>query len=161
MKVVTASAALDSGEFDPTTTLNANSGVEIGGVPLANSGGQDFGTIDMTAALTGSVNTYWAQVGEQLGAETYLEYMDRFGFNADPKLDYPDSQMAPSGVYSEGKLLTSADAIDIGRVAIGQERRGELRRPRSRWRRWPGRSRTTACSWSRRSSRRRRTPTAA
>ena len=76
----------------------------------------------MTTALTNSVNTYWAQVGEDLGAETYLEYMDRFGFNSDPKLDYPDSQMAPSGVYSAGKLLTSADAIDIGRVAIGQER---------------------------------------
>ncbi len=122
MKVVTAAAALDSGEFETSTTLNANSGVEISGAPLANSGSQDFGTIDMTTALTNSVNTYWAQVGEDLGAETYIEYMDRFGFNADPALSYPDSQMAPSGIYSEGKLLTSSASIDIGRVAIGQER---------------------------------------
>jgi peptidoglycan glycosyltransferase len=122
MKVVTASAALDSGEFDTDTVLNADSPKEISGAPLSNSGGESFGDIDMTAALTNSVNTYWAQVGEQLGAETYLEYMDRFGFNTDPELDYPDFQMAPSGVYSEGKLLTSADSIDIGRVAIGQER---------------------------------------
>lgn len=122
MKVVTAAAALDSGEFETSTTLNADSGIDISGAPLANSGGQDFGTIDMTTALTNSVNTYWAQVGEQLGAETYLEYMGRFGFNADPNLNYPDSQMAPSGVYSEGKLLNDQDLIDIGRVAIGQER---------------------------------------
>jgi len=122
MKVVTAAAAIDSGEFETSTTLNANSGVSISGAPLANSGGQDFGTIDMTTALTNSVNTYWAQVGEELGSETYLEYMTRFGFNADPKLDYPDSQMAPSGVYSEGKLLDASTTIDIGRVAIGQER---------------------------------------
>jgi peptidoglycan glycosyltransferase len=30
--------------------------------------------------------------------------------------------MAPSGVYSEGRLLDAEDSIDIGRVAIGQER---------------------------------------
>ena len=122
MKVVTAAAALDSDEFETSTTLEANSGMEIGGVPLANSGGQDFGTIDMTAALTNSVNTYWGQVGEQLGSETYIEYMERFGFNSDPGLDYPDAQMAPSGVYDEGKTLDASASIDIGRVAIGQER---------------------------------------
>ena len=31
MKVVTATAALDSGEFEPDTTLNADSGIEISG----------------------------------------------------------------------------------------------------------------------------------
>ena len=119
MKVVTAVAALDSGEFETSTTLNANSGIEISGVPLANSGGQDFGTIDMTTALTNSVNTYWAQVGEQLGADTMVEYMERFGFYADPKLDYPDNQMRASGPYnSAGDLVT--EGFDVGRVAIGQ-----------------------------------------
>ncbi len=119
MKVVTATAALDSGEFDTSTTLNANSGVEISGAPLANSGGADFGSIDMTTALTNSVNTYWAQVGEELGTGTMVEYMTRFGFYADPKLDYPPDQMIASGVYnSEGDLVT--EAFDVGRVAIGQ-----------------------------------------
>ena len=119
MKVVTAAAALDSGEFDTDTTLEANSGVEISGAPLANSGGQDFGTIDMTAALTNSVNTYWAQVGVELGQDTMVEYMKRFGMYSDPKLNYPDGQMIASGVYnSAGDLVESG--FDVGRVAIGQ-----------------------------------------
>jgi penicillin-binding protein A len=123
MKVVTAAAALDSGEFTPDTTLNGDSGVPISGVPLANSGGQDFGTIDMTTALTNSVNTYWAQVGEQLGSDIMFEYMDRFGFNGDPPVEYPDEELAPSGIIpAGGKLLDADDSIDIGRVAIGQER---------------------------------------
>jgi peptidoglycan glycosyltransferase len=122
MKVVTAAAALDSGEFQPDTTLSGRTGIEIDGVPLENAGGETFGDIDMDFALTHSVNTYFAQVGEQLGTETMFEYMDRFGFNKDPELDFPDDRMAPSGVYSEGHLLESGDAIDIGRVAIGQER---------------------------------------
>jgi len=119
MKVVTAVAALDSGEFTPDTTLNADSGIDISGVPLANSGGTDFGTISMTEALTQSVNTYWAQVGEQLGTDTMVEYMKRFGFYEDPELDFPDGQMVASGpVNSNGDL--PEEGFDVGRVAIGQ-----------------------------------------
>ncbi len=99
MKVVTAAAALDSGEFTPDSTLSGKTGIEIGGVTLENAGGETFGDIDMDFALTHSVNTYFAQVGEQLGNETMFEYMNRFGFDKDPELDYPDIQMAPSGVY--------------------------------------------------------------
>ena len=122
MKVVTAAAALDSGEFQPDSLLSGETGIEIDGVPLENAGGESPGEIDMDFALTHSINTYWAQVAEQLGNETMFEYMERFGFNGDPELDYPDNQMAPSGVYSEGRLLDADDSIDIGRVAIGQER---------------------------------------
>jgi peptidoglycan glycosyltransferase len=122
MKVVTATAALDSGEFTPDTVLNGNSGVPISGVPLENSGSQDFGDIDMTTALTNSVNTYWAQVGEQLGNDVMFEYMNRFGFNETPPVEYPSQQLNPSGIRQDGKLLGPDDSIDMGRVAIGQER---------------------------------------
>jgi peptidoglycan glycosyltransferase len=122
MKVVTATAALDSGEFTPNTTLSGRSPIEIEGVPLSNSGGEQFGTIDMTTALTNSVNTWWAQVGEKLGNDTMFTYMDRFGFNQKPQIDLPGFQLTASGVYDRGRLLNASDRIDIGRVAIGQER---------------------------------------
>jgi penicillin-binding protein A len=122
MKVVTATAALDSGDFTPSSTLSGRSPVEIDGVPISNSGGEQFGTIDMTTALTNSVNTWWAQAGEELGKDTMFRYMDRFGFNAKPNLDYPSFQLAASGVFDGNKLLGPSDPIDIGRVAIGQER---------------------------------------
>jgi len=122
MKVVTATAALDSGDLTPSSTFSGRSPIPIEGVPLANSGGEQFGTIDMTTALTNSVNTWWAQAGEKIGADTMFKYMDRYGFNAKPRLDYPAFQRVASGVYDGTKLLTPADAIDIGRVAIGQER---------------------------------------
>jgi penicillin-binding protein A len=119
MKVVTAAAGLDSGEIDPDTVINADSPKEISGVPLSNAGGESFGDITATFALTNSVNTYWAQVGERLGTDTMVEYMKRFGFYADPELDYPNDAMAPSGaINSEGELVE--DGFDVGRVAIGQ-----------------------------------------
>ena len=118
-KVVTASAALDSGEITPDTTINASSPKTISGVPLANAGGEQFGDITATDALTNSVNTYWAQVGERIGRDTLVEYMRRFGFYENPQLDYPSSQMARSGVINgDGDYVD--DGFDVGRVAIGQ-----------------------------------------
>jgi peptidoglycan glycosyltransferase len=122
MKVVTATAALDSGDFTTSSVLSGRSPQTIDGVPLSNAGGEQFGDIPMTTALTNSVNTWWAQVGEKLGKDTMFKYMDRYGFNAKPRLDLPSFQLAASGVYSGNRLLTPSDPIDIGRVAIGQER---------------------------------------
>ena len=50
------------------------------------------------------------------------EYMRRFGFNRKPPIDLPSDELRSSGVYDDGKLLDDADDVDIGRVAIGQER---------------------------------------
>jgi penicillin-binding protein A len=121
-KVVTAAAALDTGKFTPQSVLNGSSPKTIGGVPLSNFGGEQFGSIPLTDALTHSVNTVWGQVGEKLGKDTMLKYMERFGFDRKPQLDYPPEQMDASGVFAKGRLLTGDDPIDIGRVAIGQER---------------------------------------
>jgi penicillin-binding protein A len=118
-KVVTAAAALDSGKVRPDSIIDGSSPKTISGVPLENSGGQSFGAISFTDALTNSVNTVFAQVGEEIGRETLVEYMRRFGFYEDPELDYPDGQMVPSGVInSDGDFVD--DGFDVGRVAIGQ-----------------------------------------
>jgi peptidoglycan glycosyltransferase len=118
-KVVTATAGLDSGKLTPDTVIDASSPKEISGVPLENAGGESFGPISATDALTNSVNTYWAQVGERIGRDTLVEYMRRFGFYEDPQLDYPSFQMIPSGIINgDGDYVD--DGFDAGRVAIGQ-----------------------------------------
>jgi penicillin-binding protein A len=118
-KTVTATAALDSGKITPETVIDGSSPKEISGVPLENAGGESFGPISATDALTNSVNTYWAQVGERIGRDTLVEYMRRFGFYEDPKLDYPGQYMIPSGILNgDGDYVD--DGFDAGRVAIGQ-----------------------------------------
>jgi penicillin-binding protein A len=118
-KVVTATAALDSGKFSPTSVIDGSSPITISGVPLENAGGQSFGAISFTDALTNSVNTVFAQVGLRVGREMLVDYMKRFGFYANPELDYPGFQMVPSGILNgEGDYVE--DGFDVGRVAIGQ-----------------------------------------
>jgi penicillin-binding protein A len=130
-KVVTAAAALDSGAATPDTTYDGSSPQEFSGVDLSNAGGEQFGVIDMREALTHSVNTYFAQLGEDVGAETLLEYMDRFGFGSDPEVQLPDDQKAASGIFVVGGkagFKQVDEGFDLARVAIGQGgEEGEVR----------------------------------
>lgn len=121
-KVVTAAASLDSGLITPETAFAAPSPLEVEGVPLENDFNQSFAPISLDTALTNSVNTWFAQLGQKLGEDTLFEYMDRFGFNATPPIDLPAEQLSKSGVNDEGTLLGPGDPVDVGRVAMGQER---------------------------------------
>ncbi len=121
-KVVTAAAGLDSGTITPETTIDAPGELDVQGQPLQNDFNESFGPIALDTALTNSVNTWFAQLGEQVGEETLFEYMDRFGFNSTPAIDLPEDQVYASGIFEGGQLLGRNDPIDIARVAIGQER---------------------------------------
>ena len=121
-KVVTATAAIDTGKYTPDSIVNGNSPVVVSGVPLANDGNQSFGDITLTQALTQSVNTVWAPVAENVGTRTMTTYMKRFGFYAKPPLDYPPGEMLPSRVQSPGGEYYPPGSAneDIGRIGIGQ-----------------------------------------
>ena len=121
-KVVTATAAIDSGRYTPNSIVNGKSPVTISGVPLNNDNNQSFGPIDLTTALTYSVNTVWAQVAENLGRGTMTRYMKRFGFYAKPPLDLPPDELNFSAVHrpTTGYYAPGSPNEDIGRIAIGQ-----------------------------------------
>ncbi len=121
-KVVTAAAGLDSGTITPETTIDAPGTLEVQGQELNNDFNENFGPISLDTALTNSVNTWFAQLGERLGSDTLFEYMDAFGFNSTPAIDLPSDQVYESGVSGENGLLGRGDAVDVARVAIGQER---------------------------------------
>lgn len=122
-KVVTAAAALDSGRYTPDSVVDGTNGKEISGVPLRNFGGRDWGQVSLTTALTNSVNTAWAQIAVELGKGTMQRYMERFGFGADPPIDLPGDELAPSGEYREGRVIPATSRfVDVGRMAIGQDK---------------------------------------
>ncbi|MEA2384349.1 MAG: penicillin-binding protein [Solirubrobacteraceae bacterium] len=122
-KVVTAIAAMDSGRFTPTSTVSGKNLKPISGVPLRNFNNETFGEITLTDALTHSVNTAWATVGEKLGKQTMAKYMDRLGFDKQVQVDLPSDERRASGEFTNGRLLRpTSDAVDVGRMAIGQDK---------------------------------------
>ena len=98
---MTATAAIETGRFTPSSTLSGRNGILVSGVPLHNDQDENFGQLTLTSALAKSVNTVWAQVAERVGKPTLARYMNRFGFDAEPQLDYPAGEMTPSGEYED------------------------------------------------------------
>ena len=121
-KVVTAAAGLESGTITPETTINAPGSLEVEGTPLNNDFNEDFGPIALDTALTNSVNTWFGQLGQQVGQDQLFETMEKFGFNSTPAIDLPSDEVYDSGVYEEEHLLHRNDPVDLARLAIGQER---------------------------------------
>jgi peptidoglycan glycosyltransferase len=122
-KVVTAAAGLESGTITPETPIDAPGSLEVEGTPLENDFGESFPGATLDTALTHSVNTWFGQLGQQLGEETLFEYMEKFGFNSTPAIDLPPDEVSKSGVFNEEEeLLNANDPVDLARVAIGQER---------------------------------------
>jgi peptidoglycan glycosyltransferase len=92
-------------------------------VPLANDFNQSFGPITLKTGLQESVNTVFAQVGEKLGKPTMKDYMERFGFDKKPQLDYPKDSMSASVVAPTPPghpVSPTSKFVDVGRMAIGQ-----------------------------------------
>jgi cell division protein FtsI/penicillin-binding protein 2 len=110
-------------------------------VPRRNFGGQDFGQVDLTTALTRSVNTAWAQVAVDLGAQAMYRTMNRFGLNARPPIDLPPEQMLETvgqvvgAGWQSGKFLYVDTDLKIdlpeARVVIDAGPRARLPSPES------------------------------
>jgi peptidoglycan glycosyltransferase len=121
-KVVTATAALESGQFTPTSEFDDTGSLNASGRPIFNFGRKEFGVHDLTDALTFSINTTFGRLGLALGADRLGATMDAFGFGSRPGIDLPEQQVVASGRYSDGRIQPNdVQGEDVARIAIGQE----------------------------------------
>jgi len=129
-KLVTAAAALDSGQFTPYSTFDDPGYCTEYGKKVSNfadqNGPEVFGRVNLTTGLQHSINSVFCNVGKQLGALKILQYAKRFGFYSTPPLETPADERSASGLYQHGKLFnpTHNYQVDPGRLAFGQERLG-------------------------------------
>ncbi len=129
-KVVTASAALDSGRFtpqsrffDPGYCIEYGQRVSNAGNP--ETGPETFGSVDLVTGLEHSINSVFCNIGKAIGAGKILGYAKRYGFYQDPPLETPANERSPSGLYKNSELFRPSDPraqVDPGRLAFGQER---------------------------------------
>ncbi len=121
-KIITATAAIDSGDYTENSMINGNSPVTVSGVPLSNDGNKSWGPQTLTTAMTYSINTIFAQIAEHVGRATMTDYMKRFGFYSKPPLDYPPNEINISAPFSRpGHPFPPASPNeDIGRIGIGE-----------------------------------------
>jgi peptidoglycan glycosyltransferase len=127
-KVVTASAALDTGRFTPESRFDDPGYCIEYGKKVRNAGNPEapetFGSVNLITGLEHSINSVFCNIGKELGAGRILGYAKRYGFYEDPPLETPGNERAPSGLYHGPKLFRPTDPatqVDPGRLAFGQE----------------------------------------
>jgi len=135
-KLVTASAALDSGRFTPSSTFyDPGYCIEYGrpiynaSAPDSPGGHETFGEVTLAEGLEHSINSVFCNVGKAIGAGAILDYAKRYGFYSLPPVDLPPSASQASGLYryAHGRYQLwwpsdPATQVDPGRLAFGQER---------------------------------------
>lgn len=117
-KLITAAAALESGEYTPESVLSAPTTYTLPGTSttLPNFGGSSCGADDQTTlanALRISCNTAFASLGVDLGDDAIREQAEKFGFG-------DDSLTVPMKV-SESSYPADPNAAQTALTAIGQE----------------------------------------
>ena len=124
-KLITTAAALESGQFTPDSKFRDDKGsIEINGNVIHNWTDVPFGEHNFAEAFSESINTTFAQVGEQLGQSKLEEYQQKFGLYQKPPLELPPDEIAASGRYVNGQLASPGDSMDpvqVAWMAIGQE----------------------------------------
>jgi peptidoglycan glycosyltransferase len=124
-KVITASAALESGKFKPESAFYDPGYCTVYGKRVNNfDTSRPFGTIDLVNALAHSVNSVFCNIGKAMGAKRILDMGRRFGLYEVPPLETPSDEREASGLYDNRRLYYPKQDrdVDAGRMAFGQER---------------------------------------
>jgi cell division protein FtsI/penicillin-binding protein 2 len=116
LKVLTMAGALDSGTVVPSTPFLDTGVFVAGGATIHNWDDQAWGQQDMIGCLQHSLNVCLAWVSEQMGAQTFYKYMDRFGFGHLTGVDLAGE--------AAGRLKVPGDSdwypVDLATNAFGQ-----------------------------------------
>src|ERR671931_127748 len=128
-KVVTATAALNSGRFTPNSPFDDPGYCEEYGQRVRNAGNPEapeaFGHVTLFQGLQHSINSVFCNIGMRIGAGLILDYAKRFGLYKRPPLELPENEMSVSGLYNRNRLFEPKHPetqVDPGRLAFGQER---------------------------------------
>ena len=113
-KTVTAGAALQEGIVSPNQIFVDPGYVMVSGMRIQNWNGASFGTVTFADVVKQSLNTGFAQVGLQLGAEKLVMYARKFGFGDYTGIELPGEEAGL--LYTPDEMVDS----DIATMAIGQ-----------------------------------------
>jgi peptidoglycan glycosyltransferase len=141
-KLVTAAAALSSGDYDPETLVPGGAALDLPQTDrtLPNSGGGTCGgeRITLTQALMVSCNVAFGAVGLDLGDDALREQAEKFGFN---RRYFPDINRTAVSVFPQdpdppqtalsaiGQFEVAASPLQMAMVVAGIANGGDVMEP--------------------------------
>ncbi|MGN1419004.1 MAG: penicillin-binding transpeptidase domain-containing protein [Acutalibacteraceae bacterium] len=114
-KIFTASAALEEGVANLSTTYTCTGGYKIPNGPTIHCAKTEgHGTQTFTQGLMNSCNPFFINLGQKLGSETYYKYFEAFGFTEKTGIDLPGE--ANSVYHSKENLKVT----ELASTSFGQ-----------------------------------------
>ena len=114
-KPIVMAAGLNEEKITPQTTYQDPGVIKIGGWPIYNYGEKIYqGNITMTEVLEKSINTGAVFAESQVGHDTFLKYIEKFGFFEKTGIDLQEE------VFSENLELKKGRDINFATAAFGQ-----------------------------------------
>lgn len=136
-KSLVAAAAIEEGLVRPDSPFDDEGTYVAEGYRVRNYGGSVYGRHDFTEAMAQSVNTTFAKLGVDLGAQRLARYSREAGFGQSPpfSLDaaagsFPeemDRAHVAQVAFGQGELL--ATPLQMALLAAGIANGGDIRRP--------------------------------
>ena len=113
-KVITAGAGLQEGIVSPNQIFVDPGYVMVSGKRIQNWNGESFGTVTFADIVKQSLNTGFALLGLDLGADKLIKYAKLFGFGELTGIELPGEE---AGILYEPQEMVDSD---IATMAIGQ-----------------------------------------
>lgn len=113
-KAITAGAALQENIVSPNQIFVDPGYVMVSGKRIQNWNNASFGTVTFADVVKQSLNTGFALVGLDLGADALVDYAKRFGFGEYTGIELPGEEKGI--LYNPDEMVAS----DVATMAIGQ-----------------------------------------
>ncbi len=112
-KIVTASAAIDSGVTNPDDRFYCSGKVTVDGDTI-RCWGSPHGAESMREALQNSCNPVFVELAVRMGKDTFYKYLKAFGLGTPAGIDLPGET---SGILINSRYVKT---VDIARIGFGQ-----------------------------------------
>ncbi len=125
-KIVAAIAALEEKIVTPSWSVTCPGYFRIGRKVVNCWKAEGHGTVDMLAAIKGSCNVYFYQLGLEIGLDTWAQYSKKFGFGDYTGIDLPNESrgLVPTRSFFDKRYgVNGWTRGNLANLAIGQ---GEL-----------------------------------
>lgn len=112
-KILTASAALDSGVTTPEDTFYCSAKITVDGDTI-RCWGQPHGAETMAEGLQNSCNPVFVELALRMGTDTFYRYLTAFGLGKTTGIDLPGES---SGILIGSRYVKN---VDLARIGFGQ-----------------------------------------
>jgi len=122
-KIVTTTAALESGQFSPDTVLQTYGSLTIGGTRFGEWNHAGFGPLGFVGALQWSSDTFFYQIGKRVGGPTLISWTRKYGFGQKTGLEFTTEEakgLVPDENWKQKVWKRDWTVGDTINMSIGQ-----------------------------------------